>query len=141
MEEKDLFSEATRLLEAGINKHLNKSIVYSPLRLFYNMFKKRNPQLMSNIRESVCNDIEQCLISIENFNQNIFVAPSSWSPQGKDFLRACYNIGIDVLRKKLTVMLAFRVMKDASLRDKIYNDILSDVQEAAINALNVKYIS
>ena len=38
-------------------------------------------------------------------------------------------------------MLAFRVMKDASLRDKIYNDILSDVQEAAINALNVKYIS
>ena len=136
MIEKNLSAEATRLLEAGITKYLNQSIIYSPLRLFYNLFKKNNPQTIASIREIVREDIEKCLNDIENFKEEIFVASNGWTMPGKDFLRSCYNIGIDVLRKKLTVMMAFKVLRNAEVRDEIYNNILQDVRSAAVKVLS-----
>ncbi len=135
MTDKNLTAEVTRLLEAGINKHLNRSIIYSPLKLFYNLFKKNNPQTIASIREIVQSDVERCLGGIENFNQEIFVAANGWTMPGKDFLRACYNIGIDVLRKKLTVMMAFQAFRNAAVRDNIYNDILGEIRSAAVKAM------
>ncbi len=136
MTDKNLSAEVVRLLEAGINKHLNRSILYSPLRLFYNLFKKNNPQTIASIREMVRNDVEQCLGEIDNFNQEIFVAANGWTMPGKDFLRACYNVGIDVLRKKITVMTAFQAFRNAAVRDNIYNDILEDVRSAAVKVMS-----
>ncbi len=132
MTEKNLSAEVTRLIEAGINKHLNRSIIYSPLRLFYNLFKKNNPQTIASIRELVREDIEKCLNDTANFKQEIFVASNGWTMPGKDFLRSCYNIGIDLLRTKLTVMVAFKAFRNTEVRDGIYNDILEDVRNAAI---------
>ena len=132
MTEKNLSAEVTRLIEAGINKHLNRSIIYSPLRLFYNLFKKNNPQTIASIRELVREDIEKCLNDTANFKQEIFVASNGWTMPGKNFLRSCYNIGIDLLRTKLTVMVAFKAFRNTEVRDGIYNDILEDVRNAAI---------
>jgi hypothetical protein len=132
MTEKNLSAEVTRLIEAGINKHLNRSIIYSPLRLFYNLFKKNNPQTIASIRELVREDIEKYLNDIADFKQEIFVASNGWTMPGKNFLRSCYNIGIDLLRTKLTVMVAFKAFRNAEVRDGIYNDILEDVRSAAI---------
>jgi len=132
MTEKNLSAEVTRLIEAGINKHLNRSIIYSPLRLFYNLFKKNNTQTIASIRELVREDIEKYLNDIADFKQEIFVASNGWTMPRKNFLRSCYNIGIDLLRTKLTVMVAFKAFRNAEVRDGIYNDILEDVRSAAI---------
>ncbi len=136
MAEKNLSAEVVRLLEAGINKHLNQSIIYSPLKLFYNLFKKNNPQMIDGIREMVRDDVENCLNKIENFNQELFVSPSGWTMAGKDFLRSCYNIGINILRKKLTVMMAFKIFRNPEMRNELYNYVLDEVSKAAAKSLN-----
>ncbi|MES2676686.1 MAG: hypothetical protein V4612_00015 [Pseudomonadota bacterium] len=136
MTEQNLSAEIVRLLEAGINKHLNRSFIYSPLKLFYNLFKKNNPQTIASIREMVRDDVEKCLSEIDNFKQEIFVAANGWTMPGKDFLRACYNIGINLLRKKLTVMTAFKAFRDSAVRDNIYNDLLEEVRSAAIKVMS-----
>jgi len=136
MTEKNLSAEVTRLLEAGFVKYLNQSIIYSPLRLFYNLFRKNNPQAMNNIREVIRSDVEKCLNDIDNFNQKVFVTKSGWTMDGKNFLRACYNVGINILRKKLSVITAFKILKNHKMRDKIYNYILAEVRSAAIKVSN-----
>jgi hypothetical protein len=135
MIEKDLFVEVVRLVEAGMNKFLNRSILYSPFRLFFNLFKRHNPRTMDSIREMVRNDVEQVLGNIENFNQVIFVASNGWTMSGKDFLRSCYNIGINILRKKVTMMMAFKAFRDYELRNEIYNYILEEVRLSAMKAM------
>ncbi len=133
---RNLFAEIVRLLEAGINKQLNSSFLYSPLRLFYGLFKKSNAQMIANIRAMLREDIEKYLSEIENFDQKIFVSQNDWTMPGKDFLRSCYNVGISVLRKKLTLRMAFRAFRDQAVREEIYNYVLEEVGKAALKTMS-----
>jgi len=129
--ERELSFEIVKAMETGVNRYLNKSIIYSPFRLFYNLFKKANLNLIEQARNMVREDVRRQLDSIENFNDKTFIEGSTIKPKGMKLLQICYNIGIRLLKEKLTVMTAFKVMRNHELRDEIYNYILNEVKEAA----------
>ena len=133
---KELSKEVTKAIEAGINKHLNRSLVYSPLKFFYNLFKKNNPDAIDQARKIANNDIKQCLSIVDEFDEGIFVQQNEMTAQGKRLLQTCYNIGISLLKKKLTVMTAFRALKNETVRDKIYGNILDEVKKATADLVN-----
>lgn len=137
MSERNLPTEVAHALEAGFNKHLNRSIIFSPFRLFFNLFKKSNPKIMDKVREVIRSDIAQLLGGLENFSEAIFIVKQNQiTPAGKEFLTRCYNIGIRLLKKDLTVMMAFKAIRDAELRDQIYGHILEQIQNSAFELLN-----
>jgi hypothetical protein len=117
-------------LEDGFNKHLKRSFVYSPFRLFFNLFKKANPKSVEQARQILREDILKIISSIEGFNQAIFlVKQTQLTPKGKEMLKKCYNIGIRILKYELTVTLAFKALRDHNLLQDIYENILKEVQE------------
>ncbi len=137
MTEKNLQIEIVKALEDGFNKHLNRSIIYSPFRLFFSLFKKSNPKLMERAREIIRKDVLGVLTEITGFDETVFlVKQNQFTPKGKELLKKCYNIGIRILKKDLTVMLAFRAIRDQQLREEIYNNILVQVQNAVFIILN-----
>lgn len=131
MTEKTLQTEIVKALEDGFNKHLNRSIIYSPFRLFFNLFKKSNPKSIEHAKQIIAEDILEIISAIEGFNESIFlVKQNQFTPKGKELLKKCFNIGIRILKTDLTVMLAFRALRDYALRQDIYNNILEQVQNA-----------
>ena len=131
-----LSQEIVKMLEAGFNKQLNQSIFYSPLRLFYNLFKKTNPQAIERVKEILREDIGKCLNGIENFDQSFFIEAGQFSAAGNQLMKKCYNIGIKLLKKDLTVRLAFRAFRNPDLQQKIYYHILERVQICTIKILD-----
>jgi len=129
---RDFPTEIVKALEAGANKHLNSSIFYSPLRFFYRKFEKNNPQTMNQARDTVKNDIVLILSDIPNFNFEIFIKDGVINPLGKKFLQRNYNIGINLLKKKLTLMSAFRVITNSNFRNQIYEFVLLSIRNSAI---------
>ncbi len=133
MTEKNLPTEIVQAMEAGFDKHLNRSITYSPFRLFFNLFKKTNPKLMGNVRQTIREDVLEIISAIDGFDQSIFIVKQNQlTPQGKELLKKCYNIGIRVLKKDLTVILAFRALRDYKLRQETYRYVLEQLQDAVL---------
>ncbi len=128
----DLATEVTRLLEAGVMKQLNSSIFYSPLRYFYNRFKRNKPQTIDYARSVLRQDIEGILMQIPGFNPGVFVVNGGATDAGKLFLRRIYNIGINLLKKHLTIRQAFSVLTNSSVREQVYSFILKSVKKAAV---------
>ena len=115
-----LSSEIAKIIESGIEKQLRQSIKYSPFRLFYSLFKKKNPQTIQRIRNMLANDIQATLSDIEKFNVGIFAKNNSINNTGRVLIKNSYNVGIRLV-KKLNVKMAFRALRDESLQQKIYN--------------------
>lgn len=122
-----LSSQLATIIEAGVERQLNSSIKYSPFRLFYSLFKKKNPQTIQNIRNMLMRDIEQIISGIDNFNAQVFVKNEALNDAGMLLRKRSYNIGIRIV-KKLSVKMAFRAVRDPDLQNKIYNYILKQVK-------------
>ena len=127
---KVIASKIVFALECGVNKHLDRSIVYSPLRFFYNRFKKNNPQTIQNARSIIANDIRTIIAGIANANSEMFVESGEPNEIGKKLLQRNYNIGINLLKKELTVVKAFKVITNSGFRMQIYNYILALVKKS-----------
>jgi hypothetical protein len=139
MSEKNLQTEIVKALEAGFNKHLNRSIVYSPFRLFFNLFKKSNPKSIERVRVMIVEDVLEIISALEGFSEAIFlVKQNQFTPKGKELLKKCYNIGIRILKNDLTVMLAFKALRDSELRQEIYQGVLEQVQSAVFGMLEAQ---
>jgi len=131
MAQKNLQTEIVKALEDGFNKHLNRSIIYSPFRLFFNLFKKSNPKSIERAREIIREDVFHIMSEVVGFDESVFlVKQNQFTPKGKELLKKCYNIGIRILKKDLTVMLAFKALRNHELREEIYQDILVQIQNA-----------
>lgn len=122
--------ELAKIIEAGIERQLNQSILYSPFRLFLRLFKSKNPQLVQRVRNILANDIENCLLEISNFKADDFVQNNHLTDEGRLLAKKGYNIGIRVV-KRLNVRMAFRVIRDPNLQQQIYNYILKQIKEKA----------
>jgi hypothetical protein len=141
MTQRELPSEIVKAIEIAINRCLDRSIVYSPFRLFYNLFKKSNPKLMEHTRKLVARDILEYLNTIDNFTPEIFISENTIHPIGKILLQYCYNIGVVLMKKKLTVILAFKVLRNAALRDETYSYVLNEVRKATIMVMSQHLIN
>ncbi|MBL6664440.1 MAG: hypothetical protein ISQ34_01195 [Rickettsiales bacterium] len=134
-----LSGELAKMLEAGLERQINSSIRYSPFRLFYHLFKKKNPQTIQRVRDMLIADIETSLREIQGFDATIFVQGGEFSDSGKLLRKRAYNLGIRIL-KKLGVKMAFRVVKDAPLQNRLYNFVLNQIKTKADDICeNVKY--
>jgi hypothetical protein len=139
MTEKNLQAEIVQALEAGFNTHLNRSFVYSPFRLFFNLFTKTNPKSIDNARQIIREDVWEIISAIDGFDQSIFlVRQNQLTPKGKELLKKCYNIGIRVLKQELTVTLAFKALRSYELRQEIYRHILEQLQDAVVILIDKK---
>ncbi len=134
--QRDIPQEIVKAFEAGIDNYLARSIKYSPFRLFYNMFKRSNPQLVSQVREMFRNDILEKLLEIPDFNPGAFVQGEELTIKGKKLLQICYNIGIHLLKKRLNVVTAFRVIQNADFRHQIYTYVLQTVKRTTSQVLH-----
>ncbi len=123
--------ETVRWLEAGVNKHLDRSFRYKPLRYFYRKFQRNNPQTIANARDIVAQDIAQILSQVMGYNEAAFAVDGNATEAGKLFFKRVYNIGINLLKKRLTVMQSFKVITNATFRMQVYDFILKSVQKAA----------
>ena len=130
-----LSSEIAKIIESGIEKQLSQSIKYSPFRLFYSLFKKKNPQTIQRIRNMLANDIQESLSSIEGFDATIFTKNNTMNDTGRLLRKRSYNIGIRLV-KKLNVKMAFRALKDNSLQQKLYNYVLKQTKAKAVEILD-----
>jgi hypothetical protein len=136
MAEKNLQTEIVQAMEAGFNKHLGRSIIYSPFRLFFALFKKSHPKSVEYARQIIREDVEAIISAIDGFDQSVFIIKQNqFTPKGKELLKKCYNIGIRVLKKDLTVTLAFRALRDYEMRQEIYQHILEQLQDAVFNLI------
>ncbi len=122
--------DLTKLIEAGINKHLNSSFLYSPLKVAYNIFKKSNPNIINQTREYIAQDIEKMLTSIDNYKENIFVNQSRLTRKGEMARKIAYNIGINLLKKELNVRTAFKATRNREVREQIYRYIFTNLHQA-----------
>ena len=136
----NLSAQATKLLESGATKHLNRSFVYSPLRYFFNRFKRNNPKTIEQARQIVKQDIQQIFNQTPNFNENLFLQSEVPTKTGKEFLTRIYNIGINLLKKDLTVRKAFKILTNSTFRSQTYNQILKSIQ-AATTEFSTKALS
>ena len=134
--DKDLFIEIVKAVEAGVNKHLDNSIVYSPFKIFLNLFKRANPNLMNNIRGKVRNDIYDRLTYISGFNAEVFLVDNNLTDKGRNLLKICYNLGIYFLKKELTVVSAFKMVSNKHFRSHMYNHILDLLVRSASRILH-----
>jgi len=137
--ERNLQTDIVQALETGFNTHLNRSFIYSPFRLFFNLFKKSNPKSIDSARQMIGEDVLEIISAIEGFDQSIFlVNQNQLTSKGKELLKRCYNIGIRVLKKDITVSLAFRALRNYELRQEIYRHILEQLQNAVFSLIEVK---
>lgn len=135
-----LSSELTKMLEDGLERQMNSSIKFSPFKLFYNLFKKKNPQTIQRVKNMLTADIEASLREIENFDASAFVKDGEFSNSGKLLRRKAYNIGVKLV-KKLGVKMAFRVVRDPALQNRLYNFILGQIKNRAEDiSENLKYV-
>ncbi len=139
MEKTDLGAlpiELVRIIEAGIERQLNCSIIYSPFKLFYFLFKRANLGLYQRIREVLAEDIEKSLLGIAGFSQEIFIQNQELTTKGNLLMKRSYNIGIRLIKNQLGVKKAFRVLKDPELQQEVYNYILDKVVAGAVELVD-----
>lgn len=136
-----LSNEVTRLLESGVMRQLNSGFFLSPLRFFMKKFIRNNPEKMDRARNMVRQDIEEVLAKIPNFRADYFVVDGEATENGKLFLKRIYNIGINLLKKHLTMRQAFSVITSSVARNQVYNFVLKSVEKAAIEFMNEGRIS
>ena len=134
--DRDFSVEIVKAIESGINKHLDVSVIYSPFKMFYLLFKKANPALIDQIRGKVRNDIYNKLVQIPGFQFEIFLNNNEITSKGGQLLKISYNIGIHILKKQLTVITAFKAITNAHVRNQTYNYILSVVERSASRVLH-----
>jgi len=130
LQQRDFPTEIVKAIEAGVNRHLNNSLVYSPFKMAFNLFKKANPRLMDQIRGIVRNDIHTTLSQIPGYNPGIFLMNDQITPKGKQMLKISYNIGIHLMKKQLNVMMAFKALYNAPVRNQVYTYILQVTQRS-----------
>tara|TARA_A100001015_G_C14959799_1_gene700347 strand:+ start:972 stop:1403 length:432 start_codon:yes stop_codon:yes gene_type:complete len=123
-----LGEEMVKAIEAGLDKHLKGSIKYAPFKLFLKMFREKNPELVSNIRIAVAGDIINVVGGVKDFSKTMFIKDNQLSPLGHELLKKCYNIGIYILKKRLTVVMAFRVVTNTRIRNQLYNFLLNAIE-------------
>ena len=141
MNDQKLAAEIARIIEAGINRHLNDSMLYSPFKLFFNLFKKSRPQLINQARSMLKEDISQRFNKIKNFDQNLFINEDRFLEAGNLLMKKCYNIGIRLLKKDLTIVLAFKALRSQELQWQIYEHILDQTQNVAEEILKTQLIT
>lgn len=132
----DLCTEITKALEAGVDRGLNSSIKYSPLKLFINFFRKSNFKLMEQVRNIVRDDVYYNLMDIDAMDFALFVShEGGFTKQGKRLLQISFNIGIHVITKKVTVRTGFKLVTNADFREQIYYFVLEAVHRSAYKIL------
>lgn len=119
-----------RITEDGINKQLHRSLLHAPFRIVLNLFKKKNPQLVQNIRNTFAHDVEDALVKIDGFDLNLFVNKNGFTDQGELMMKRSYNIGIRLV-KNTGVKAAFHILRNRPAQQALYNDILNQTQEKA----------
>jgi hypothetical protein len=134
--DKDLAFEMVKALEAGMMRHVNNSFVYSPFKLFYKIFTRANPNLMNEVREYVRNDIFDEIYSIPDFNLKQFIYNGRITPKGKKLLRVCFNFGVHLFKKELSVREAFRLVKNHDFRMNVYHHVLDVVRRVTSRVLH-----
>jgi|TARA_Y100000389_G_C17469290_1_gene528761 hypothetical protein len=130
-----LSQEITKLIEAGINKHIKSSFLYSPFRITLDLFKKSNPNTIRQVRSYVAQDIENILKNINNYDEEIFLYEGGFSNKGQEVRKLAYNIGIRLMKNKLNTRLAFKALRNNEIRQEIYNYILENVKYSVENAM------
>ena len=124
---KDLYLAMVQAIEAGINKHINRSLIYSPFKLFYRIFTSANPNLMQQVREYVANDINNNSQKIDGFKIDIFLKDDQFSEKAHKLLQVSHNIGIHLFKKELTPITAFKLVSNPQFRSKIYSHLLETI--------------
>ena len=93
-----------------------------------------NPQLINNARQYFRDDLANLLQEMPNFNLAAFTTNQALTDPGKHVLQQSYNLGIYVLKEKLTVKTAFQVITNPDFRYQIYIFTLGSV-ENIINSI------
>ncbi|MBT4989325.1 MAG: hypothetical protein HOM96_02145 [Rickettsiales bacterium] len=124
----DLYKEMTTALEKGFFKQLDSSVKYSPVKFFIHLFMNANPKVIDNVRDYIRNDIENTLAELDFYQENYFITNAGLTEQGKALLKQCYNLGIFILREKLTVKTTFKLVTNADFRYQIYIFTLGSVE-------------
>jgi hypothetical protein len=132
----DFYKEITTALEKGFFKQMDSSLKYSALKFFMHLFMNANPQLMDRTREYIKNDIENMLLELDFYKKEYFVGNNGPTEQGKAALKQCFNLGIYVLREKLTVKSAFKIVTNADFRYQIYIFTLGSVERIVKKIIN-----
>jgi hypothetical protein len=81
-------------------------------------------------------DVGKSLNKISNFKEEIFIQNGKATKAGNELLKACYNIGILLLKRDLTVMLVFKIMRNAEIREQTYSYVLTEIKDEAMRILN-----
>jgi hypothetical protein len=135
IQRRDLMAEVVVALEKGVNRQLNNSFLYSPFRFFFRRFERNNVQTMSAVRDVVKNDISILFNDIKGFNISYFIQDGVITDGGKELLTKSFNIGIHLIKKKLGVRGAFKVLTNSSFRDQIYEFVLTSLRMSCANML------
>lgn len=132
----DFYQEITTALERGFFKELNSSIKYSPLKFFIHLNLNMYPERMNEIRQIVRDDIEQTLVEIDFYQHENFFTNNGPSIMGNELLKQAYNLGIFILKEKLTVKSGFKLMQNQDFRSQVYIFILGSLERAANKIIN-----
>lgn len=129
VEQQDFAREVVRLVELGVNKQINSSITYSPFKLAFNLMKKANPNLMPQIRSIIRDDISKIISDTPEYSQPAFIENDQYTKEGKIVRKSCYNLGIFLMKKKINVMIAFKMLRNHQLRAEIYEFMLDNIAD------------
>ncbi|MBT4922027.1 MAG: hypothetical protein HON23_03330 [Rickettsiales bacterium] len=132
----DLYQEMTMALEKGFFKQLDSSIKYAPLKFFVHLYINANPEVIDNVRNYVRNDIENALKEQDLYQEEYFITKSAPTEQGKAALKQCFNLGIYVMSRKLTVRSGFKLVTNADFRYQIYIFTLGSVERIIDKIIN-----
>lgn len=138
LENRDFTTEIVRAIESGVNKHLNKSIKYSPFKLAFNLFKNANPKIMYQVRLMVRDDLSNSFLNISDYKPEIFMQNSEFTAKGQQMLKISYNIGIHLLRDQLNVKTAFKALYNHNVRLQIYDYVLEATYRSARRIIHNK---
>lgn len=131
-----LAPELVKMVEAGINKHLKHSFIYSPFRVAFNLFKKSNPNTMQQVRNYVAQDVAKLLLEVPGYSEEDFIYEGGFSKQGQELRKLCYNVGIRLMKNKLNVRLAFKALRNNDIRQEIYNYVLDNIAKSVTKIIN-----
>jgi hypothetical protein len=133
----DLYQEITTALEKGFFRQLDSSIKYSALKFFIHLFINANPTTIEHVRNYVRNDIENVLKELDIYQEKYFITSTGLTEQGKELLKQCFNLGIYVLRERLTIKSGFKLITNADFRYQIYIFVLGSVERIVGKIINM----
>ncbi len=133
---KDFPTEIVTAIESGINDYLGRSFLYSPFKLAFGLFKKANPKMMNRVRELVRNDVEQILLQIPRYSPELFVRHNELTPDGEQGYKISFNLGVHLMKNKLNLSLAFKVLRDIETRGQVYDYVLRMTRKSIDRIIN-----